>query len=150
MFSTSSRPALGPTQPPVQWIPGAFSSGREADRSLPTGAEVKKMWIYTSTPPYACMASSQPRRCDHGCFRRKGFAEHCVNRLVGKGWVSVEGVQIPKISSRLQTATVGKQIEGDFAPCGYGCMTVAKQRICAVPCTRTSSHIHMPMYINVS
>jgi hypothetical protein len=27
--------------------------GREADHSLPTSAEVKKMWIYTSTPPYA-------------------------------------------------------------------------------------------------
>jgi hypothetical protein len=26
--------------------------GREADHSPPTSAEVKKMWIYTSTPPY--------------------------------------------------------------------------------------------------
>jgi hypothetical protein len=25
--------------------------GREADHSPPTSAEVKKMWIYTSTPP---------------------------------------------------------------------------------------------------
>jgi hypothetical protein len=24
---------------------------READHSLPTGAEIKKMWIYTFTPP---------------------------------------------------------------------------------------------------
>jgi hypothetical protein len=30
--------------------------GREADHSSPTSAEVKKMWIYTSTPPYAFMA----------------------------------------------------------------------------------------------
>jgi hypothetical protein len=30
--------------------------GREADHSPPTSAEVKKMWIYTSTPPYAFMA----------------------------------------------------------------------------------------------
>jgi hypothetical protein len=29
---------------------------READFSLPTVAEVKKMWLYTSTPPYAFMA----------------------------------------------------------------------------------------------
>jgi hypothetical protein len=29
---------------------------READLSLPTSAKVKKMWIYTSTPPYALMA----------------------------------------------------------------------------------------------
>jgi hypothetical protein len=30
--------------------------GCEADHSPPTSAEVKKMWIYTSTPPYAFMA----------------------------------------------------------------------------------------------
>jgi hypothetical protein len=24
-FSTSSRPALGPTQPPIQWVPGILS-----------------------------------------------------------------------------------------------------------------------------
>jgi hypothetical protein len=29
---------------------------READHSPPTSAEVKKMWIYTSTPLYAFMA----------------------------------------------------------------------------------------------
>jgi hypothetical protein len=34
---------------------GVKRPGREADHSLPASAEVKKMWIYTSTPPYACM-----------------------------------------------------------------------------------------------
>jgi hypothetical protein len=58
LFSTSSRPALGPTQPPIQWVPGALSpgvkrQGREADHSPPPSSEVKKMWMYTSTPPYA-------------------------------------------------------------------------------------------------
>jgi hypothetical protein len=60
LFSTSSRPVLGPTQPPIQWVPGALSQGvkrpgREADHS-PTSAEVKKTWVYTSTPPYAFIA----------------------------------------------------------------------------------------------
>jgi hypothetical protein len=42
LFITASRTALGPTQPPIQWVPGALSlgvkrSGREADHSLPSG-----------------------------------------------------------------------------------------------------------------
>jgi hypothetical protein len=61
LFSKSSRLALGSTQPPIQWVPGALSArvkrpGREADHSPPTSAEVNKMWIYTSTPPYAFTA----------------------------------------------------------------------------------------------
>jgi hypothetical protein len=61
LFSTSSRLALGSTQPPIQWLPGAFSPGvkcpgHEADHSPQTIAEVKKMWIYTSSPSYAFMA----------------------------------------------------------------------------------------------
>jgi hypothetical protein len=60
LFSKSSRPALGSTQPPIQWVtadlsPGVQRPGREADHSPPTGAEVNKMWIYTSTPPHAFM-----------------------------------------------------------------------------------------------
>jgi hypothetical protein len=61
LSSMSSRPALWSTQPPLQWVPGALSSGvkrqgREAEHSSSTTAEVKKMWIYTSTPPHAFMA----------------------------------------------------------------------------------------------
>jgi hypothetical protein len=36
--------------------PGLKRPGREDDHSPPASAEVKKMWIYTSTPPYAFMA----------------------------------------------------------------------------------------------
>jgi hypothetical protein len=36
--------------------PGVKRQGREADHSTPAIAEVKKMRIYTSTPPYAFMA----------------------------------------------------------------------------------------------
>jgi hypothetical protein len=46
IFSTSSIPVLGSTQSPLQWVPGALSSGvqrpgREDDHSPPTGAGTK-------------------------------------------------------------------------------------------------------------
>jgi hypothetical protein len=34
---------------------GVKQAGRDADYSPPISAEVKKMWIYTSTPTYAFM-----------------------------------------------------------------------------------------------
>jgi hypothetical protein len=61
LFTTASRPALGPTQPPIQWVPGALSLGvkrlgREADHSPPSSAEVKNAWSCTPTPQYVFMA----------------------------------------------------------------------------------------------
>jgi hypothetical protein len=46
-FTTVFRPALGPTQPPIQWVPGSPSlgvkrPGREGDHSSPSSAEVKE------------------------------------------------------------------------------------------------------------
>jgi hypothetical protein len=47
LFITASRTALGPTQPPIQWVPGVLSlvvkrPGREADHSSPSSAEAKE------------------------------------------------------------------------------------------------------------
>jgi hypothetical protein len=55
LYPTSSRPALGSTQSPIQWVPGLFHGGK-VDHSPRPSADAKKMWIYTSTPPYAFMA----------------------------------------------------------------------------------------------
>jgi hypothetical protein len=56
LSSMSSRPALGPTQPPIQWIPEALSQRimrpeREAEHSPPTSAEVTKAGICASALP---------------------------------------------------------------------------------------------------
>jgi hypothetical protein len=63
IFSSPLRPdrLWGPHPASYPMGTGALSPelkrpGREADHSPPTSAEVKKMWIVTSTPPYAFMA----------------------------------------------------------------------------------------------
>jgi hypothetical protein len=55
LFTTAFGMALGPTQPPIQWVPGALSlgvkwPGCETDHSPPSSAKVKNTWSYTSTP----------------------------------------------------------------------------------------------------
>jgi hypothetical protein len=56
LFTTASRTALVPTQPPIQGVSGALSlgvkrPGREADHSLPSSAEVKEyVELYLHSP----------------------------------------------------------------------------------------------------
>jgi hypothetical protein len=61
LFTTASRLALGPTQPPRQWVPEALSlrvkrPGREVDHSPPCSAEIENAWSCTSSLQYAFMA----------------------------------------------------------------------------------------------
>jgi hypothetical protein len=71
LFTTVSKMAVGPTQPPIQWVPGALSlgvkrPGREADRSRPSSAEINNAWRYTSAPQYAFLGLKRPgREADH-------------------------------------------------------------------------------------
>jgi len=59
-----SRPVLGHTQPPMQWIPRALSlgingQGREADHSPPSTAEVKEsveLYLHSPNTPSYCGA----------------------------------------------------------------------------------------------
>jgi hypothetical protein len=71
-FTTASRTALEPTQPPIQWEPGAFPGikrpGREADHSPPSNAEVKNAWSYTSTPQYVFMTWCLVKHRDNFTF----------------------------------------------------------------------------------
>jgi hypothetical protein len=60
-FEVGSRIFSSPRRPDWLWGPsneyrgllprGVKRPGREADHSPPASAEVKKIWIYTSTPP---------------------------------------------------------------------------------------------------
>jgi hypothetical protein len=55
-FSTASRPALEPTQPPIQWVPEVLSlgvkrPGREAHHSPPSSADVNEcVGLYLHSP----------------------------------------------------------------------------------------------------
>jgi hypothetical protein len=56
LFVTASIPALGPTKPPIRWVPGSLSlgvqwPGREADHAPHLVLRSKNAWSYTSTPP---------------------------------------------------------------------------------------------------
>jgi hypothetical protein len=56
LFTTMSKPALGPTQPPLQWAPRALSlvvkqPGHESDHSPPSSSEVKEcVVLYIHSP----------------------------------------------------------------------------------------------------
>jgi hypothetical protein len=61
LFTIASRTALGPTQPPIQWVPGTLPLGL-SDRvvnlttHLHLAPRLKNEWSYTSIPQYAFMA----------------------------------------------------------------------------------------------
>jgi len=59
LFSRTSRPVLGPTQPPVQCVWGSFSGVKRPTRKVnhapPSSVKVKNEWSYTFNPPIAVM-----------------------------------------------------------------------------------------------
>jgi hypothetical protein len=92
LFPTPSRPILGLIQPPIEWIPGALSPGVKrmgckSDHSPPTSAEAKNAWIYTSTSPYAFMATGTTNRLlqeDHPTPNRPWELLRCIKRPKGE------------------------------------------------------------------
>jgi hypothetical protein len=77
LLSTSSRPALRPTQPTIRWVPRALCpevkrQGREADHSPPTCTKVKKTWTYRSSLSYFFRDPQQAAQCVYSIPRDCG------------------------------------------------------------------------------
>jgi hypothetical protein len=61
LFATASRPVLGPTHSPIQWVPGALSPGvkrpgHEADHSPNLVPKLRMRGAIHPLPKYICMA----------------------------------------------------------------------------------------------
>jgi hypothetical protein len=74
LFTTESRTALGPSQPPIQWVSWALSlvvkrPGREADHSPPSSAEVKEcVELYLHSPNAPPWRGAQLKHRDNFTF----------------------------------------------------------------------------------
>jgi hypothetical protein len=112
LFSTASRPALGPTQPPIQSVLGALSPvvkrpGREADHPPPP----QERWSFSSTLPYIFIAW-----CLIGDFKNP-----IINFLfLGVGWDWVHSVRRPLIGLLYQPRMIDDDERGAVSGMGIG------------------------------
>jgi hypothetical protein len=100
LFTTASRTALGPTQPPIKWVPGVLSlrvkrPGREADHSPPSSAEVKEyVELYFHSPNTPSWRGAQLKHRDNfthyvgSSVHREGLAKASseTSSVVGALW----------------------------------------------------------------
>jgi hypothetical protein len=74
LFTTAFRTALGPTQSPIRWVPGAFSlgvkrPGREATHSPSSSADVKEcVELYLHSPNTLSWRGAQLKHRDNFTF----------------------------------------------------------------------------------
>jgi hypothetical protein len=72
VLSTALEPALGPTQPPIQWIPEALSRGIKRpgrENNLPPSSdEDMNTWSYTSSKPFVFIARRLTKHKDKFAF----------------------------------------------------------------------------------
>jgi hypothetical protein len=87
LFTTESVTALGPTQPPIQWIPWALSlevkrPGREADHSPPSSAEVEEcVELYLHSPNTFSWRDAQLKHRDKLTFSLTPIVKFLIMQL---------------------------------------------------------------------
>jgi hypothetical protein len=87
LLALASRPALGPTQPPIQWVPGVLSPGVKSGRGVTLTTHphlvprLRMSRSYTFSPPCASMACSGTAftSCKRSCCN-KDTPLHLVSR----------------------------------------------------------------------
>jgi hypothetical protein len=116
----ASRTALGPTQPPIQWVPGVLSlgvkrPGREADHLPPSSAEVKNAWTIPPLLQYVFMAWCLVKHRDNFTFTfikpcYVGSCHHDIARpQVADG---EDGLQMWRVAANILNNSHGQAIMG--------------------------------------
>jgi hypothetical protein len=93
LFITASRMALGPTQPPIQWVLGIKRPGREADHSPPSSAEVNEcVELYLRFPNTSSWRGAQFKEKHRDnftfilyCWNNTKYDSHCWPLTTGQG-----------------------------------------------------------------
>jgi hypothetical protein len=112
LFATASRPTLGFTQSPIQWVPGALSPGVKRP-----GREANH-WNYTSIPSHVFMV-----RC---------LVQHKIH-LYGMALGYAQGLPLPQ-SKRPCSVTIYNNGQNDGTIHPFRCF-VKQTRRC-LPCRR--------------
>jgi hypothetical protein len=62
LLAPESRPALGPTQPPIQWVPEVFSPGVKRDRGVMLTTHPHLVPRLRISSSYTCVTQATPWR----------------------------------------------------------------------------------------
>jgi hypothetical protein len=92
LFTTMFRPALGPTQPPIQWVPEAISLGVKRPKSIMRGA-------IHPLPQHALMAwCSVKTKKILGYTQHLCYVEWSLNSI---SWMNAESYSIYSVTTNL-------------------------------------------------
>jgi hypothetical protein len=104
LYLLPQRPALGPTHPPIQWVPVALSLGvkwprLEADHQPQSSVEVSA-WSYTSTLPVRIMAWCLVNHRSYFAFTSTHFG-----RTLRRGIAPSQGLYLHRTTQHRRTQT---------------------------------------------